>query len=390
MPTNTLSLTRDRKRRCHLAQHSYSVPRCSGACNRRVFPGLVCFTDAVCSTKDCDDQRRIQICSAAPTMDCPFCMCNQTQHHPHPHSQSRPGHRHPSSPLRPPSPVSVPMPRPLPIPLALPLPVHSSIPFAIPLLHQFAHAPARSDFQLHVHHPSPSQHLSTIPSAAPRAHHQTYCHSLFHPHLHRHYLHLHLYSDPSPYPDGVLFPRHIPCSTSASRLHSTGLVLPALCLLGSALAPTYTWLLGFRFLQGVVGANVAINKTYVAEVCDRHTVARGMSLLMLPLPIGQSIGLAVAGYLHRFSIFVAAAYAALFTCESHVGVQSAVVCGLVCGVVVFAVWYVQCCGVSCVNSPPSPPSRRNSAKLPKTKILGAALIEECHAKWNDTCTANTA
>ena len=48
-------------------------------------------------------------------------------------------------------------------------------------------------------------------------------------------------------------------------------------------------------------------------------------------------------------------------------------------------------------SPPPPPesargptSRRNSAKLPKTKILGAASTEECRAKWNDTCTANTA
>ena len=29
-------------------------------------------------------------------------------------------------------------------------------------------------------------------------------------------------------------------------------------------------------------------------------------------------------------------------------------------------------------------------KFPKPKNLGAALIEECHAKWNDTCTAYTA
>ena len=43
---------------------------------------------------------------------------------------------------------------------------------------------------------------------------------------------------------------------------------------------------------------------------------------------------------------------------------------------------------------PPPPSesttRRNSAKLPKNQVLGAALMEECHAKWNDTCTATTA
>ena len=40
--------------------------------------------------------------------------------------------------------------------------------------------------------------------------------------------------------------------------------------------------------------------------------------------------------------------------------------------------------------PPPPPSRRNSAKLPKTNFLGAALLEECHAKWNDNYTANAA
>ena len=49
----------------------------------------------------------------------------------------------------------------------------------------------------------------------------------------------------------------------------------------------------------------------------------------------------------------------------------------------------------CANPPPppesvrGPTSRRNVAKLPKTKIWGAALIE-CHAKWNDTCEATTA
>ena len=52
-----------------------------------------------------------------------------------------------------------------------------------------------------------------------------------------------------------------------------------------------------------------------------------------------------------------------------------------------------------LHTPPPPPaaesargptSRQNSAKLPKTKILGAAPIEECHATWNDICTARTA
>ena len=49
------------------------------------------------------------------------------------------------------------------------------------------------------------------------------------------------------------------------------------------------------------------------------------------------------------------------------------------------------------TTPPPPPesargptSRRNSAKLPKTKISGVELIEERHAKWNDNYTANTA
>ena len=42
------------------------------------------------------------------------------------------------------------------------------------------------------------------------------------------------------------------------------------------------------------------------------------------------------------------------------------------------------------TNPPPSPSRRNSAKLPKTRILGAALIEECYAEWNDTRTADTA
>ena len=39
---------------------------------------------------------------------------------------------------------------------------------------------------------------------------------------------------------------------------------------------------------------------------------------------------------------------------------------------------------------PPPPESAKFGKVTKAKILGAALIEECHAKWNDTCTANTA
>ena len=38
------------------------------------------------------------------------------------------------------------------------------------------------------------------------------------------------------------------------------------------------------------------------------------------------------------------------------------------------------CATPTPQSARGPTSRRNSAKLPKTRSLGAALIEECHAK----------
>ena len=50
-------------------------------------------------------------------------------------------------------------------------------------------------------------------------------------------------------------------------------------------------------------------------------------------------------------------------------------------------------GTSC-NPPPPPPPRvgeiRRSCQKPKTFFGGAALIEECHAEWNDNHTATTA
>ena len=50
-----------------------------------------------------------------------------------------------------------------------------------------------------------------------------------------------------------------------------------------------------------------------------------------------------------------------------------------------------------MSTPAPPPSRRGAQRVgemrrscPKTKSLGAAPIEECHAKRNDNYTATTA
>ena len=75
--------------------------------------------------------------------------------------------------------------------------------------------------------------------------------------------------------------------------------MPKLCLLGVFVAPSFKMALGLRMLQGFFGANNSIARTYMAEVCDTHTVARGMSLLIIPFALAQVVAPIVGGLLSR-------------------------------------------------------------------------------------------
>eukprot|EP00667_Euglena_gracilis_P007655 EG_transcript_7740 len=78
-----------------------------------------------------------------------------------------------------------------------------------------------------------------------------------------------------------------------------GLLLPSLCLLGLALAPSFAWALAFRGLQGFFNVNTTIAKTYVTELCTSKTVMRGIGMLVVPFSLSQMVGPLVAGLLAR-------------------------------------------------------------------------------------------
>ncbi len=77
----------------------------------------------------------------------------------------------------------------------------------------------------------------------------------------------------------------------------SGLLGTSVSMLLFAFAPNLATALLARFLTGFLNGNVAISKTYMAEITDSTNAARGFSILSFNWGLGMIIAPALGGFL---------------------------------------------------------------------------------------------